>query len=338
MISRLIIFIAILGICIALDISSLEPGSLTKTWVPITTNALSLPVSVPVMILKAKEPGPTVLVTSTIHGNEVCGIGVIHKLFSKLSTENFLKGTLIAVVVVNVEGFQRMTREYIDMKDLNRLAPGDPNGNMGKQYMYHFFKFIVDVGKVDYVFDLHTTQDGINVWHVRVDKECEKCWQMAKVQNPIVILNDSGKPGLLRTELQKRNIPTITIELGAPSVFNNAYIDGCTNGILSFLKENLNMVAENFDIEESKHRSIYCTNLERISAPQGGLLRVIPKEGQVLKKGDLLATLHNVFGDLVEKILAPRDGVIITRATNPTCPAGCRIVHFADILSNDKVD
>mmetsp|Transcript_2001 Transcript_2001/g.3670 ORF Transcript_2001/g.3670 Transcript_2001/m.3670 type:complete len:119 (-) Transcript_2001:890-1246(-) len=66
-------------------------------------NGLSEPMTVPVMIAKGKFAGPTLGLTSAIHGNELSGIKVIHKLFQRLDVTD-LGGTIVAVPVLNPPG------------------------------------------------------------------------------------------------------------------------------------------------------------------------------------------------------------------------------------------
>ena len=63
--------------------------------------------------------------TSSLHGDEVNGVRVIHRLFQTELDPESLHGTVVAVVVANVEGFLAGTRG-MDGQDLNRLMPGYP--------------------------------------------------------------------------------------------------------------------------------------------------------------------------------------------------------------------
>lgn len=69
------------------------------------------------------RPGPVVGMTSSLHGDEVNGVRVIHRLFQTELDPESLHGTVVAVIVANVQGFLGGTRG-MDGQDLNRLMPG----------------------------------------------------------------------------------------------------------------------------------------------------------------------------------------------------------------------
>lgn len=61
--------------------------------------------------------------TSSLHGDEVNGVRVIHRLFQTELDPESLHGTVVAVIVANIQGFLAGTRG-MDGQDLNRLMPG----------------------------------------------------------------------------------------------------------------------------------------------------------------------------------------------------------------------
>ena len=115
-----------------LDLDALPPGRISKLWVALFEDALK-PMTVPVIIAKGSltlnrtdvgvRPGPVVGMTSSLHGDEVNGVRVIHRLFQTELDPEQLHGTVVAVIVANVQGFLAGTRG-MDGQDLNRLMPG----------------------------------------------------------------------------------------------------------------------------------------------------------------------------------------------------------------------
>ena len=61
-------------------------------------------IDVPVIIERSKKPGPTILITAGIHGDEINGVEIIRQLIKHRSLKR-LHGTLIAIPVVNIFGF-----------------------------------------------------------------------------------------------------------------------------------------------------------------------------------------------------------------------------------------
>ena len=57
-------------------------------------------------------------------------------------------------------------------------------------------------------------------------------------------------------------------------------------------------------------------------------MTVHPKVTDLVKKGDVIATMRSVFGDLVKEYLAPEDGVVIGKSVSPINQTGGRILHL----------
>ena len=116
-----------------LDLDAIPPGRISKLWVTLFEDALK-PMAVPVIIAKGTctwrdksdpgyRPGPVVGMTSSLHGDEINGVRVIHRLFQTELDPESLHGTVVAVIVANIQGFLTGTRG-MDGQDLNRLMPG----------------------------------------------------------------------------------------------------------------------------------------------------------------------------------------------------------------------
>ncbi len=84
-----------------------------------TGSSLSLPITV----LNGIEDGPVVFLSAAIHGDELNGVEIVHQLLGAISAKT-LRGTIIAVPVVNVLGFVNESRYLPDGRDLNRHFPG----------------------------------------------------------------------------------------------------------------------------------------------------------------------------------------------------------------------
>jgi predicted deacylase len=118
-----------------LDPGQVPAGTIQKYWLPMITDGVGAPVRVPVLIARGKNEGPVLGLTAAIHGNELNGIPVIQRLFAALDASE-LSGTVIGVPVMNIPGLMLEQRKFNDGVDLNRIAPGDPDGNLSQVYIY----------------------------------------------------------------------------------------------------------------------------------------------------------------------------------------------------------
>jgi len=92
-------------------------------------------VDVPVLISRAKKPGPTVLLTAGIHGDEVNGVEIIRQVIAK-GINIPKKGTIICIPIINVFGFINLSRDFPDGRDLNRVFPGTLKGSLASRVAY----------------------------------------------------------------------------------------------------------------------------------------------------------------------------------------------------------
>jgi predicted deacylase len=93
-------------------------------------------IEVPIIIERAKDPGPTILITGGIHGDEINGVEIVRQIVAK-GYNKPQKGMVICIPVVNVFGFLSLRREFPDGRDLNRVFPGSKGGSLASICAYH---------------------------------------------------------------------------------------------------------------------------------------------------------------------------------------------------------
>ena len=57
-------------------------------------------------------------------------------------------------------------------------------------------------------------------------------------------------------------------------------------------------------------------------------MNVIPEVNTWVRKGEVIATITSIFGQLLEKYEAPEDSIIIGKEIDPVASTGARIVHL----------
>lgn len=309
-----------------LDIKNLEKGNLYRFWLEIVKDGIGQDVSIPVMVAKGNQDGPVIGLTAAVHGNELNGIPVIQRLFKELDVEQ-MKGTVVGVPVLNVPSLLRKKRRFLDGTDLNHIMPGKEGGTVSQIYSWRVVNKLIN--QFDYLVDLHTASNGrINSYYIRADMSDEIVRKMALLQNAQIIIHNPPNDGTLRGTADSLNIPAITLEVGDPNRFQKGMIrDGLTgiHNLLSFLG-----VTDN-EIEENADETVICKRSYWIYSDEGGLLNVHPDVTQKVSKGEQIATVRNVFGDVVKTYFAPEDGVVIGKSTSPVNQAGGRILHLGII-------
>ena len=313
----------------SVEVQELVPKELPRcethrVWVTLAEDAAGRTTNAPVIVARGRREGPVFGITAVVHGNELNGIPVIHRLMANVDPMD-LKGTIVAVPVVNVPGYLREEREYPDGEDLNRIMPGKATGNVSEQYAHRFIDRIVN--HFDVLVDLHTASFGrANSLYVRADMSRPKTARMARLISPQIIVHNPGSDGTLRGYAEDNGIPAITVEVGDPQRFQRGFIRSSRLGIQAVLDE-LDMYDHDHQPEQEED-AIECSRSYWIYSKEGGVLRVGPDVAQPVKKGELIATITDLFGDQKAEYHAPEDGVVVGKSTNPTAASGARILHL----------
>jgi uncharacterized protein len=298
-------------------------GTLQRFRLRLISDSFGDPIWVPVLIAKGIKKGPVVGITALIHGNELNGLRVIQKLFKNIDTKT-LSGTIIGFPIVNVSGFLRKTRKFSDGTDLNTKMPGKKGGNRGEVYSYRINERIVE--PLDYLIDLHTASFGrINSHYVRAELSHPEVKKLAELQNAQIILHNTGKDGTLRRAAMDKKIVALTVELGDPHRFQKKMIKAALIGIDNIIRH-LKMCPGK--IKKPAQKPVMCTRSYWIYTEHGGILEVFPSLTDKVKKGEKIAVVRSVFGDILEEYFCPEDGIVIGKSIDPVNQTGSRILHL----------
>ncbi|MDG2195191.1 MAG: succinylglutamate desuccinylase/aspartoacylase family protein [Polaribacter sp.] len=303
--------------------------SIHKFWLEIGKDAFNNPIKVPILIAKGKEDGKTLGLTAAIHGNELNGIPIIQSVFNNLDVSK-LKGVIIAVPGLNSVAVFNNKRRFSDQVDLNRIFPGKKNGNTSQQIVYQIYHKIIKL--FDFHIDMHTASFGrTNSMYVRADLRNNTLAMMSRLQNPDILLASKGNPSFgnsasqtLRATAMQQGIHSITVEYGNPQVYQPEMIKRGVQGIQNLLAW-LNMTEESFSLSKN---TIVCSKSNWIYTDKGGFLEIPVSLTQKIRKGQVIGILKDPFGAIIKKYIAPEDGIVIGKSTNPICFSGSRIIHL----------
>jgi predicted deacylase len=306
-----------------LNLSQAPKGSITRYWLHLVTDGMGMPVYVPVMVARGKRGGPILGLTAAIHGNELNGIPVIQRLFKEIDI-NRLHGTIVGVPVVNIPSLLRNRRHFIDGVDLNHIMPGREDGNVSEVYAYRIVNRIVR--HLDYLVDLHTASFGrVNCYYTRADMSDPVTRQMAMLQYAQIIVHNPPSDGTLRGAANALGINAITLEVGNPNTFQKGLIRSGLTGIHNLLHY-LRMTDDGIDPQPAQ--PVVCNRSYWLYTDTGGILSVHPGVAETVCSGQLIATLRNIFGDLIKEYHAPEDGIVIGKSVSPINQTGGRILHL----------
>lgn len=312
---------------------SVLPGKRATIDVPLPDLYTHTAITLPVKVIHGKSNGPCLFVCAAIHGDEINGVEIIRRLTRHRALTK-IKGTLIAVPVVNVYGFINQSRYLPDRRDLNRFFPGSETGSLAARLAHVFLKEIVS--KSTHGIDLHTAAiHRDNLPQVRAYLDDNETRRMAEAFTAPIILNTPLLDGSMRQALEKMDISVIVYEAGEALRFNEVAIRAGVKGILSVMRE-IGMLPK---LKNKKNISpLIAKSSQWVRAAQSGILRTMTSLGEVVKKGQTMAIIADPFGEKQEEVTAPVSGMIVGRTNIPLVNAGEAIFHIARLeLEDDAI-
>ena len=301
-------------------------GSTKEVELPITRLVTGGDVSLPVRVVHGREDGPTVWVNAAIHGDEVMGIEVIRQALATLSART-LRGTLVAVPVVNVLGFMTGDRYLPDRRDLNRSFPGSARGSLASRIAHLFMTEVVS--KCDVGIDLHTASDRrTNLPQIRADLDDPRTRALAEAFGAPVMLHARLRDGSLRQAARDRDATVLLYEAGEALRFEEEPIAVGVQGVRRVLAA-LDMVDPPPPPEEGSAPPVEARGSAWVRARGTGILHLEVHLGDRVEEGQRLGGLSDTFGRRVRLVHADRAGIVIGLTRAPIVNAGDALVHIA---------
>ena len=290
----------------------------------ISETVLGDPVTIPIKIIRAKEPGPTLLVMAGIHGDEMNGVAIVRELM--INPPKLIKGSLILMPIINIFGFEENSRYLPDRRDLNRCFPGSNDGPLGSRIAFLLTNEIIK--KSSMIIDLHTGAfPRTNYPHIRADLSNQMVKKLANSFYCELILDTKGEKSTLRNWASKQNVPTICYEAGETNRFESNAIQSGLNGINNVLLS-FKMILSNFI--KSNHTHIIKQSVW-VRSGMGGILEFHVSLGDYVKKGDVIASCLALNSSFKHRMIAPKSGVVLGLVTRPTIKPGEPLCHIACI-------
>lgn len=301
----------------------IERGRTYDLHLDYSQSYTGISISVPVRVVAARKPGPTLLLCATIHGDELNGIGIIRQAMFDQPLE-LKRGTVIAVPVVNVLGLESHARYLPDRRDLNRCFPGSAKGSLSSRLARLIYDEIIR--HCDYVLDFHTAAvRRTNYPNIRANLDRPEVRRLAHAFGCELIVHSKGAEGSLRRVAVERGIPTIVLEAGEVWKIEPGVVEIGARGAFNVLKH-LGMLPGR--VKMPRHR-IEIRKSAWVRAERGGLLKFHALPGDLVKAGQPLATNFTLFGETQNQLKAPANGVVLGMTTIPTVKPGEPVFHIA---------
>ncbi|UQG56986.1 MULTISPECIES: succinylglutamate desuccinylase/aspartoacylase family protein [unclassified Marinobacter] len=303
-----------------------QPGTRKTIEVQVAKLYTHTPLHIPVEIVHGRRDGPVLMVCGAIHGDEINGVEIVRRVLTNTALRT-LRGTLVAVPIVNIFGFVQRTRYLPDRRDLNRCFPGSESGSLGGRIAYLLRTQIME--HVTHIIDLHTGAiHRFNLPQIRAELKTPETARMAEAFAAPVIIDAGLREGSLRAYADSQNIPVITYEGGEALRFDEVVIASGVKGVMRVMRE-LEMTPAKKSVKPPRKRSEIAASSQWVRADIDGIMRPVAKLGQKIIKGQKLAMVADPFGASETAIISPCSGIVICVNNLPLVNEGEAIYHIA---------
>lgn len=300
---------------------------------------------IPVIVVNGAKPGPTLALIGGLHGAEFASIVALQTLSARLEPSR-LAGRLIIVPLVNVAGFDAITRHLnpVDQKNMNRVFPGMPDGTQSERAAHVVTTEVIH--KADYVVDYHggdldEAQQPYAYWirtgESRIDDV--EYSMLRAFGSPFLIKFDATtvKPAtskllpLLAVSLGK---PTITVDAGRAGTVGkedvDLLIDGTTNLMahLKMLSTPAKTMADAVIIE----RTVY------VNSEASGTFVPLARYGQYVEQGQKIGHVTDRYGMPAADVIAPESAVVLYLNSTPSAAKGGQLFFLGIPAKADAPD
>lgn len=298
------------------DLPNLPPGQKVTGWLDVATRADGGVWRLPLLYVTGQTPGPTLVVTASVHGDEYEGIEAIPQVFQQVEPAQ-VRGKLVMAPVCNMPAYEAATRSSpLDGLNLARVFPGDPKGTV-TQRIAHWIREKL-LRHADFYIDLHSGGVAYNIptliGYVHDDGDLGQRSQAGA--------RAFGAPVLWGHPLPVAPGRTVSAatDLGVPWLYTEAPGGGYArpDDVACFVQGVINVMRwlEMLDgapqPRPMTHHLFGDGNLDQvIDATAAGFFRAEVNLLDPVTAGQRLGVVRDLFGQVVQEVTADQDGVVI---------------------------
>ena len=272
----------------------------------------------PAFEARGVEDGPHVALIGGIHGCEYSSIAAVTRFMTELDSGE-LRGSITAVPIVSMQSFERRSPFVVpaDGKNLNRCFPGSYDGTYSDVLARSIFDELI--APADALIDLHGG-DLVEALEPFVIYQASPVEEQAHAMAvafglPYVVREDPGTDlgGMTSGAAAHAGIPAIIAEAGGCGRLEEAAVVMLADGVRNALRH-LGMLPGPVKPPRADMRTV--GSFVWLRCKGGGFWEAEVRAGDAVSEGEIIGRVRNLFGDVVEEIRAPREGVVLFLTTS----------------------
>ena len=293
---------------------------------------------IPTTIINGENTGKTIVINGGLHSCEFPGVVACMTTAGEIDPKK-VSGRIIIIHCLNSSGFIERTDAIVpeDGMTLNRDFYGDKNGTISRKIMAFLEEEIMPIA--DFIMDLHSGSSMEQMasclfFPVGASDEVAKISMGAASNIAIEHLIASRSSDGFYSYAASKGIPGILVERG----YNNT----CEKEDYEGFIQDIYLLLDHFNVLEITHRPeeverIIWMKTDYIEAQQTGVWFPRIEPGMFVKKGGLIGTVKDFFGNVIGEYRASEDcrimynhyGLSINKGDNV---AACGIVKHSVLL------
>ena len=272
------------------------------------------PVEIPLHIVAGASDGPTMVVHSGTSGLEIEPALILPHIVKELDPSQ-MKGSLVLVPLMNVSGFEftQIVTAW-DEKHLNRLGRGDANGTVSEQMIHRYYEDVIS--KADALLDIRTGSQWSYHRYASVypsgNVDASKAMAIA-LGLPQVVLGHPDDQSMAQ-EASKDGKTVVSAYIGGgPGLrdYREEDLGRMRRAVLNAMRH-LGILEGAIESEADKVAVLEGHTYLMQTGERGFTFMDKHKRGTAVSAGDELGYVRHPFsGEVLQKITAPRDGVVV---------------------------
>jgi predicted deacylase len=329
-------------------LGDLTPGTTQQHLIELPGAALANDEPRSVISVAGAKSGPMLFVNAGVHGGEYPAVEAVIRLGKTLDPKK-ISGTVILMPVLNLPAFRTRTPFVcpVDNVNPNRVFPGDPRGSYSEQMTHACInEFVVHA---DAYVDLH----GGDIPEALVPFVICRAGNDEVAKKSKAIAMDFGLPYVLTVSkpvqpakgqssyaaAADKGTPAILAEAGGVGQMQEEAVSLLVNGVVNVMRH-LGMIddakfeshTETNSKPKRTHSAVATTRTSAADTADSTVLtkfewlytkstgvwypKVAP--GDAVREGEQIGTVGDLFGDTLENVNSPVNGVVLFLTINPS--------------------
>jgi len=299
--------------------------------------------SIPIAIFKGEQEGPTVTVLAGVHGYEYPPIIACQDLIQEIDTDSIV-GTIIIIPLANPNSFYSRT-PFINPQDdlnLNRVFPGNAAGTVTEKTAHFITEKVI--AHSDVFIDIHggdANEDLLpfvcyynnpaKAEQTRLARTlCETSGFEYVVSYDYTLSDDQPAKYAFKQAVQDGKV-ALSIECGGLGNIGAGEIHKIKSAVYQML-DKLNVYPSS---EIVNNEYIHFNRQVYLKSSKKGIFQSHLAAGDKVESGDIIGYIKDVFGQKLEEVLSPQDGIVLYKIGTPPVNIGETVFCIGFTQSED---